>query len=120
MSTTQVATSRSPATGPPTTWGESARGEAHPSQATAVAPARAYLHGHARELADEHRLGEELTTGERTGEELTVEEASRLAVTALAADLEFWAREVSVDGWVGVNDLIRTLDLVREAGAPAV
>lgn len=119
MCTIEVTTSRSPATGLPTNWGESVRVEADPREAMAAPPARAYPRGHAEELSDERPFGEELTSEKLTGEELTAEEASRLAVTALAADLEFWARAVSVDGWVGVNDLIRTLDLVREAGVPA-
>jgi hypothetical protein len=119
MCTTQVTTSRSPGTGPPTTWGENVRVEDDPREATAARLARADRRGYAEELTDERLLGDELTVEEFTVEELnagglTVEEASRLAVTALAADLEFWARAVSVDGWVGVNDLIRTLDLVRE------
>jgi hypothetical protein len=109
MCSMQVTTSRSPATGLATTWGDTVRGEADAREATAAPPARACPGGHGEELTDEHPFGDELT----------VEEASRLAVTALAADLEFWARAVSVDGWVGVNDLIRTLDLVREAGVPA-
>lgn len=53
------------------------------------------------------------------GEELTPEQASRLAVTALVTDLEYWARTVSVDGSVGVNDLTRALDIFREASVPA-
>jgi hypothetical protein len=53
-----------------------------------------------------------------TQPDLTPEQASRLAVTAVAADLEYWARTASVDGRVGLNDLTRTLDLIREASAP--
>ena len=34
---------------------------------------------------------------------MTPEHASRLAVTAVAADLEYWARSASVDGYVGVD-----------------
>jgi hypothetical protein len=49
-------------------------------------------------------------------EELTAEQASRMSVTAVAADLEYWARTISVDGRVGLNDLTRTLDVIREAG----
>ena len=52
-------------------------------------------------------------------DELTAEHASRLAVTALVTDLEYWARTVSADGAVGVNDLIRALDMLREASVPA-
>jgi hypothetical protein len=52
-------------------------------------------------------------------EELTAGQASRLAVTALITDLEYWARTVAVDGAVGVNDLTRALDIVREASVPA-
>jgi hypothetical protein len=51
-------------------------------------------------------------------EELTPEQASRMAVTAVASDLEFWARTASVDGRVGLNDLTRTLDLIRAASLP--
>jgi len=50
--------------------------------------------------------------------DLTPEYASRLAVTALVADLEHWAISVAVDGQVAAEDLIRTLDLVREAALP--
>ncbi|HEY2296557.1 MAG TPA: hypothetical protein VGH43_02415 [Jatrophihabitans sp.] len=50
-------------------------------------------------------------------DELTPELASRMATTAVAADLEYWARCAAVDGRVGVNDLIRTLDVIREASA---
>jgi hypothetical protein len=50
--------------------------------------------------------------------DLTPEHASRLAVTALIADLEYWARSVAVDGHLAVVDLIRTLDLVRETTVP--
>jgi hypothetical protein len=52
-------------------------------------------------------------------DELTPEQASRLAVTALVTDLEYWARTFSVDGAVGVNDLTRALDTFREASIPA-
>lgn len=116
MCSPQVTTSRSPATGacgPPAVRPSGSRlipGKRRPRQP----PGRAYPCGHAEELTSERPFGDELT-----GDELTGEEASRLAVTALAADLEFWVRAVSVDDWVGVNDLIRTLDLVREAGVPA-
>jgi hypothetical protein len=48
-------------------------------------------------------------------QELTPEQASRMAVTAVTSDLEFWARTVSVDGRVGLNDLTRTLDMIRAA-----
>ena len=48
---------------------------------------------------------------------LTPEQASRLAVLALAADLEYWARAVSTDGYIGLNDLTRTLDFIRDASA---
>jgi hypothetical protein len=49
------------------------------------------------------------------GDELTHEYASRLAVTAVAADLEYWARHAAVEGHVGLNDLIQTLDVIRLA-----
>jgi hypothetical protein len=47
--------------------------------------------------------------------ELTVEEASRLAVTAVTSDLEYWACSASVDGRVGLNDLVRVLDVIRRS-----
>jgi len=50
--------------------------------------------------------------------ELTPEQASRMAVTALTADLEYWARTASVDGYVGLNDLTRTLDVIHRASTP--
>jgi hypothetical protein len=50
-------------------------------------------------------------------DELTAEQASRMTVTAVTADLEYWARIISVDGRVGLNDLTRALDVIRDAGA---
>ena len=52
------------------------------------------------------------------GVELTPEQASRMAVTAVTADLEFWARTASVDGRVALNDLTRALDVIRLASTP--
>ena len=49
------------------------------------------------------------------GDELTHEYASRLAVTAVTADLEYWGRNSSVEGHVGLNDLIQILDVIRLA-----
>lgn len=49
---------------------------------------------------------------------LNVEEASRLAVTATAADLEYWARSVAVRGQVELHDLVGVLDALRAASAP--
>ena len=51
-------------------------------------------------------------------EQLSVDEASRLAVTATAADLEYWARSVAVHGQVDFHDLVHFLDALREASAP--
>jgi hypothetical protein len=50
--------------------------------------------------------------------ELTPEQAGRMAATAVASDLEYWARTASVDGRVGLNDLTRALDVIREASIP--
>jgi hypothetical protein len=50
--------------------------------------------------------------------ELTPEQASRMTATAVTADLEHWARDVAVDGRVGLNDLTRALDVIREASTP--
>jgi hypothetical protein len=52
--------------------------------------------------------------------DLTPERAGRMATTAVAADLEYWARTTSVDGRLGLNDLIRALDVIRDAGQPDV
>lgn len=49
---------------------------------------------------------------------ITAEQASRMAVTALASDIEYWARESARDGQVSVDDLTRVLDVVREASRP--
>jgi hypothetical protein len=51
-------------------------------------------------------------------QQLIAEQASRMAATAVTADLEYWARIVSVDGWVGLNDLVRVLDMIREDSMP--
>jgi hypothetical protein len=53
-----------------------------------------------------------------TQHELTAEQASRMAVTAVTTDLEFWARCAAVGGRVGLNELTRILDVIREASAP--
>jgi hypothetical protein len=50
--------------------------------------------------------------------ELTPEQASRMAVTAVIADLKYWARTTAVDGRVGLNDLTRALDVLRLASIP--
>jgi hypothetical protein len=47
--------------------------------------------------------------------ELTAEHAGRMTAIAVTADLEYWARTASVDGQVGLNDLTRALDVIREA-----
>jgi hypothetical protein len=52
--------------------------------------------------------------------ELTPEHASRMTATAVTADLEYWARNASLDGLVGLNDLTRALDVIREASTPDV
>jgi hypothetical protein len=50
--------------------------------------------------------------------EPTPEYASRLAITAVTADLEYWARNAAVGGYVGLNDLIQILDVIRVATGP--
>jgi hypothetical protein len=53
--------------------------------------------------------------------ELSVEQASCLAVTAVTADLEYWARTAaSGDGRLGLNDLVRVLDVIRIESTPEV
>lgn len=52
-------------------------------------------------------------------DELTVEQASCLAVTAVTADLEYWARTAANgDGRLGLNDLVRALDVIRLHSTP--
>jgi hypothetical protein len=58
------------------------------------------------------------TNGMNAHHELCPEQASRMAITAVTSDLEFWARTASVDGRVGLNDLTRTLDVIRLASTP--
>jgi hypothetical protein len=50
--------------------------------------------------------------------ELTAEAASRMAVTAVTSDLEYWARGAAVAGYVGLNDLTRVLDAIRLSSLP--
>jgi hypothetical protein len=49
---------------------------------------------------------------------LTPDEASRLAVTAVAADLEYWAHSAADNGKVQLGDLIGVLDLLRADSVP--
>jgi hypothetical protein len=49
---------------------------------------------------------------------LTADEASRLAVTAVAADLEHWARTVAAHGQIDLDDLIGVLDVLRADSVP--
>ena len=49
---------------------------------------------------------------------LSVDEASRLAVTATAADLQDWALGVAVRGQVGLDDLLKVLDVLRADSVP--
>jgi len=53
-----------------------------------------------------------------TQHDLTAEQASRMAVTAVTTDVEYWARSASVDGRIGLNELTRMLDVIREASVP--
>lgn len=53
-----------------------------------------------------------------TPDDLAVEEAGRLAVTAAAADLEFWARDVAVHDQIGLDDLLDVLGELRAASMP--
>ena len=49
---------------------------------------------------------------------LSVDEASRLAVTATADDLQDWALSVAVHGQVGLRDLVDVLDVLRAHSIP--
>jgi hypothetical protein len=51
-------------------------------------------------------------------EQLSVDEASRLAVTATVADLEYWAHGVAVDGQIDLEDLVGVLDALRAESLP--
>ena len=53
-----------------------------------------------------------------TCQNLTVDEASRLAATATAADVEDWARNAAVHGQVNLDDLVEILDVLRAASLP--
>jgi hypothetical protein len=53
-----------------------------------------------------------------TTPQLSVDEASRLAVTATVADLEYWARTVAVHEQVDLNDLVACLDVLRATSLP--
>lgn len=44
---------------------------------------------------------------------MTPEESSALAVRATCSDLETWATSKATDGYVGLNDLLQTLELLR-------
>jgi hypothetical protein len=51
---------------------------------------------------------------------LTADEASRLAVTATAADLEDWARDAAFEGRVELDALIDVLAVLRADSIPDV
>jgi hypothetical protein len=53
-----------------------------------------------------------------TDQHLSVEEASRLAVTATATDLEDWARDAAAHGRVDLGDLLAVLELLRAHSVP--
>jgi hypothetical protein len=53
-----------------------------------------------------------------TPHELGPEDASRLAVTATVADLEYWARRVAVRGKVDLRELVGVLEDLRAASNP--
>jgi hypothetical protein len=53
-----------------------------------------------------------------TTQHLIVEQASRLAVTATATDLEDWARGTAVHGRVELSDLMDVLGILRAASTP--
>jgi hypothetical protein len=61
-----------------------------------------------------------MTNGVDPHHELTPEQASRMAVTAVTSDLQFWSCTASVDGRVGLHDLTRTLDVIRQASTPEI
>ncbi len=50
--------------------------------------------------------------------DLTVDEASRLAVTAVVADLEYWARSVAHLGRIELDELVDVLDVLRSDSLP--
>ena len=54
----------------------------------------------------------------KTPEHLSVDEASRLAVTATATDLEEWAHSVAVHGQVALDDLVDVLYVLRAHSTP--
>jgi hypothetical protein len=50
--------------------------------------------------------------------DLTADEASRLAVTAVTADLEYWAHSVVAHGKIELDDLISVLEVLRADSVP--
>jgi len=54
-----------------------------------------------------------------TRTDMTPEQGGRMAVAAVTADIEYWAQTASVDGRVSLNDLTRTLDVIRQASGMA-
>jgi hypothetical protein len=109
-------------TRPTTTVGYRAAGRTgsrHQQRVTGVGgDVRAELLDHAGLYSDEEIAMSTSVHGIDAQQDLTPEQASRMAVTAVTSDLEFWARTVSVDGRVGLNDLTRTLDMIRVASLP--
>jgi hypothetical protein len=53
-----------------------------------------------------------------TTQPLSVDEASRLAVAATVADLEYWAHAVAVCGQVNLDELVVCLDVLRATSVP--
>jgi len=49
---------------------------------------------------------------------MSVDEASRLAVTATADDLQDWAHSVAVHGKVALRDLVDVLGVLRAHSVP--
>ncbi|MCI2422350.1 hypothetical protein MOQ72_33480 [Saccharopolyspora sp. K220] len=50
--------------------------------------------------------------------QLSVDEASRLAVAAVAADLEHWACSVACGGQIELSELIEVLGIIRTTSIP--
>jgi hypothetical protein len=87
-----------------------AAGECHPAEEPVGGPVENPFARHERGSAND-------VVAAANSTDLTIEHASRLAVLAVATDLEYWARAVSTDGYIGLNDLVRTLDIIRDACA---
>jgi hypothetical protein len=63
-------------------------------------------------------LGSAAATVNVMSDELSSEEAGRITVMAVTADLEHWARSAAVGGKISLRDLYQALDALRSTSLP--